>query len=184
LRTGSACITAPAHLTSIARVASATFVIADVLPSKTDRNDSGRVGDGIDRFNAGFIPRRWQYCLHGCNRRVMSLLIGGTSLAHLTVGQTCAAPSRQAILGWYWWVFDRHSPCCPSSCGPESRTESELTRWSGSRPLLHWHLQPTPPGDLDGRTLAVALRAPSRAPQHVTRRVSAPPNDPRRESCR
>ena len=47
---------------------------------------AGRVGDGVDRFDAGFTPRQWQYRLHGYNRRLMSLLIGGTSLTHLTVG--------------------------------------------------------------------------------------------------
>ena len=53
---------------------------------------AGRVGDGVDRFDAGFLPRQWQYCLHGCNRRLMSFMIGGAS-PHLTVGQAC---TRQA----------------------------------------------------------------------------------------
>jgi hypothetical protein len=47
---------------------------------------AGRVGDGVDRFGAGFLPRKWQHGLHGRNRRLMSLLIGGTGLTHLTLG--------------------------------------------------------------------------------------------------
>jgi hypothetical protein len=69
---------------------------------------AGRVGDGVDRFDAGFLPRQWQYGLHGCNRRLMGLLIGGPGLAHLTVGQACAAPSREA------W----RPPQCPESRHP------------------------------------------------------------------
>jgi hypothetical protein len=38
----------------------------------------------------------------------MRLLIAATSLADLTVSQTCAAPSRQAIFGRGWWAFNGH----------------------------------------------------------------------------
>ena len=54
----------------------------------------------------------------------------------------------------------------------------------GARPDAHWHLQPTPTRYLDGRTLAVALCAPSRAAQHVARRIGAPADDPRRKGRR
>ena len=101
---------------------------------------AGRVGDGVDRFDAGFLPRQWQYRLDGCDRRVMSFLIGGTSLAHFTVGQARAAPSRQAILGRYWWVFDRHASMLPQFTEPRKykRNELEGVQTENRRDFWRW----------------------------------------------
>jgi hypothetical protein len=46
----------------------------------------------LEQIDARLFPRQWQYCPHACNRRLMSLLIAGTGLAHLTIGQACPAP--------------------------------------------------------------------------------------------
>ena len=53
----------------------------------------GGVGDSIDRFGAGFLPRQQrQYLLHSFNRRLMCL-IAATCVAYLAISQACAAPS-------------------------------------------------------------------------------------------
>jgi hypothetical protein len=38
----------------------------------------------LEQIDARLLPRQWQYCPHGCNRRLMSLLIAGTGVTHLT----------------------------------------------------------------------------------------------------
>jgi hypothetical protein len=40
----------------------------------------------------------------------MCFLIADTLAALRTVRQACKAPSRLALLGWYWWTFNGHAP--------------------------------------------------------------------------
>src|SRR5262249_38930725 len=46
-----------------------------------------RVGDGVRRFNACLLPRERSDGLHGCNGRLLCLVIVGTGLAPLMVGK-------------------------------------------------------------------------------------------------
>jgi len=61
--------------------------------------------DGVHGFGACLFPRQRQDSLHSFDGCLMRLLVGGTGLAHLTVGQACAAPSGLAVLGGRWWTF-------------------------------------------------------------------------------
>jgi hypothetical protein len=46
-------------------------------------------------------------------RRLPHVLVAGTGFAHLSVGQTFAAPARLAFLSWDWRMSDGHSPILP-----------------------------------------------------------------------
>src|SRR5215831_3119502 len=69
---------------------------------------AGCIGDCVDGFSARLLPRERQESLHGFDGCLMRLLVGGTCLAHLTVGQACQSPSRLALVGRYWWAVDGH----------------------------------------------------------------------------
>jgi len=69
----------------------------------------GGVGDGVDSFRAGFLPRQlWQYLLHRFDRRLMCLLIAATRFAYLAVSQAGAAPRWRALFSRDWWTFHGH----------------------------------------------------------------------------
>jgi hypothetical protein len=68
----------------------------------------GRVGDGARGLNASLLPRELEDGLHGCNGRLMCLVVVGTDLTPLMVGKASPALRRFAFIGRYWCVLHDH----------------------------------------------------------------------------
>jgi hypothetical protein len=69
------------------------------LRSRAKATGGSRVGNGARSLNACLLPRPWEDGLHGCNGRLMRLVVVGTSLTPLIVGKASPAPSWHALLG-------------------------------------------------------------------------------------
>src|SRR5215472_5230620 len=108
---------------------------------KPFRMIAGRIGDAVDGLSARLLPRQRQHRLHSCDGCLVCVLVAGTGLAHLAVGEACAAPGWLAL--FCRRVFDHLPERIPSQ---SLRTASSID-WKSCDPFSTpsmWTVQSSP----------------------------------------